>query len=174
MNKPLAAGNLFLGEFSMEEALSKPLEATHFGIPFSSEPTSLSGFYKYIPGEEYCRMDANGKLVPVAGETDKFNIYAVFFEVTPDMEWLDGTNVLADDNDNIIATAVIPSADPATGWTRFDLPFIYREGKTVDPDKLAAGNYSLTIVMSSSRDGDYFSGAIGSTLYVDELILNCR
>lgn len=174
MKKPLAAGSLFLGEFAMANALSKPLEATHFGTPFASEPTSLWGYYKYFPGEEYCSLDANGKLVPVPGKVDKFNIYAVFFEVTSDMEWLDGTNVLAEDNDNIVATAVIPSADLAAEWTEFDIPFIYRKGKTVDPEKLASGKYSITIVMSSSRDGDYFSGAIGSTLYVDELILNCK
>lgn len=171
MGKPIAAGNLFIGEFSMGDALSRPLEATHFGAPFLSRPVSLSGSYRYIPGETYTKLGADGTLVPVEDKVDQFNIYAVFFEVTPDMQWLDGTNVMAADNPNIIAVAEIDEALPASEWTTFDIPFVYRPGKTVDPEKLAAGNYSITVVMCSSRDGDFFSGAVGSTLYVDEVHL---
>lgn len=174
MKRPMAAGNLFIGEFAMANALAKPLEATHFGAPFMSKPLVLSGSYKYFPGEEYCSLNSDGKLEPVEGMVDKFNIYAVFFEVTEGMEWLDGTNVLSADNPNIIAVAEIPEANAADNWTEFTIPFTYREGKTVDAEKLNQGAYSLTIVMSSSRDGDYFSGAIGSTLMVDELVLSCE
>lgn len=174
VKKPIAAGNLFLGEFEMKNALAKPLEATHFGIPFLSKPNSLSGSYKYTPGAEYCELGEDGKLVPVPGKTDCFNIYGVLFEVTEDMQWLDGTNVMAEDNPNIIAVAEIPDPTPSKEWRDFVIPFIYREGKTVDPDKLKKGAYSITVVMSSSKDGDFFSGAVGSTLLVDELHLNCQ
>jgi membrane protein DedA with SNARE-associated domain len=34
---------------------------------------------------------------------------------------------------------------------------------------LAAMGYSYTVVFSSSKDGDTFEGAVGSTLYVDEV-----
>ena len=47
-----------------------------------------------------------------------------------------------------------------------------REGKTVDPDKLAAGRYCLAIVFASSIRGDYFEGAPGSTLCIDEVELS--
>lgn len=174
VKKPIAAGNLFLGEFDMTNALAQPLKATHFGIPFMSEPVSLSGSYRYTPGEEYCEFGDDGKLTPVPGKIDEFNIYAVFFEVTHEMQWLDGTNVMAEDNPNIIAVAEIPNPVPAEEWKEFMIPFAYREGKTIDPDKLKAGHYSITIVMSSSKDGDFFSGAVGSTLYVDDLHLNCK
>lgn len=174
VKKPIAAGNLFLGEFDMTNALAEPLKATHFGIPFKSEPVSLSGSYRYTPGAEYCELGDDGKLTPVPGKTDEFNIYAVFFEVTPEMQWLDGTNVMAEDNPNIIAVAEIPNPVPTEDWEDFMIPFAYREGKTIDPDKLTAGHYSITIVMSSSKEGDYFSGAVGSTLYVDDLHLNCK
>lgn len=174
VKKPLAAGNLFLGEFAMANALAKPLEATHFGTTFLSVPLAISGLYKYFPGKEYCKMGSDGKLTPVDGVTDKFNIYAVFFEVTADMQWLDGTNVLAADNPNIIAVAEIENADPASVWTEFNIPFIFRDGKEVDPELLAAGRYSISIVMTSSREGDYFEGAIGSSLFVDDLVLLCE
>ena len=174
VKKPLAAGNLFLGEFAMANALAKPLEATHFGTTFLSVPFALSGLYKYFPGDEYCKMGSDGKLVSVDGVTDKFNIYAVFFEVTADMQWLNGANVLAADNPNIIAVAEIENPAPASAWTEFHIPFIFREGKKVDSELLASGRYSISIVMTSSREGDYFEGAIGSTLFVDDLVLLCE
>ncbi|MDE6116329.1 MAG: PCMD domain-containing protein, partial [Duncaniella sp.] len=177
VKKPLAAGNLFLGKFDMNNAVNKPLESTQFGTPFINVPLSLSGYYKYRPGETYCRMNSTtGKLEPVDGKTDECNIYAVFFEVTDDMEWLDGTNVMAEDNPNILAVARLsPGQRGLTAdWAEFNLPFVYREGKTVDPEKLAEGKYSITIVFSSSIDGDYFSGAIGSTLLVDEVFISCQ
>lgn len=41
----------------------------------------------------------------------------------------------------------------------------------VDKDKLKAGKYNVAIVFSSSIEGDYFRGAVGSTLYIDEVEL---
>ena len=38
--------------------------------------------------------------------------------------------------------------------------------------QLKAGNYNLAIVFSSSIRGDHFEGAPGSTLYIDEVLLN--
>lgn len=177
VKKPLAAGNLFLGKFDMNNAVNKPLESTRFGTPFTNVPLTLSGYYKYHPGETYCRMNpTTGKLEPEEGKTDECNIYSVFFEVTEDMEWLDGTNVMAEDNPNIVAIARLsPEQRGLTpDWAQFNVPFVYRPGKTVDPQKLAEGKYSITVVFSSSIDGDYFSGAIGSTLLVDEVFITCQ
>ncbi|MDE6490440.1 MAG: PCMD domain-containing protein, partial [Muribaculaceae bacterium] len=100
----------------------------------------------------------------------------VLYEVTPEMETLDGTNVLAEDNPNIVATAIIPDEMRvlAEEWTEFNILFKYREGKEVDPQKLAEGGYNIVIVFSSSIDGDYFSGAPGSTLLVDDVELGCQ
>ncbi len=95
--------------------------------------------------------------MPVLGKTDCFNLYAVLFEAVPGMEWLDGTNVLSEDNPNIIATAEIPDRKAEADWRQFSVPFKYRAGKSIDYDKLKAGRYSLSVVMSSSQDGDYFA-----------------
>lgn len=173
VKKPIAAGNLFLGAFDMSVALASPLQATHFGIPFYREPSMFSGCYKYTPGETYCEPDATGKLVPVEGVVDDFNVYAVLFEVTEGVEWLDGANVLSEDNPNIIMTALIPDRHASEDWVEFSVPFVYRDGKSIDADKLKNGRYSIAIVMSSSSQGDYFCGAVGSTLTVDELSVTC-
>lgn len=175
VKKPLAAGNLFIGKFNVTIAVATPLKATQFGAPFSSVPRFFSGYYKYQPGEVYQRMNEAGKLETVEGKIDECNVYAVFYESTAEMEWLDGSNVLADDNPNIIAIARLSEQQrqATPEWTNFHLPFVFREGKTIDPDKLEGGRYSIAVVMTSSIDGDYFSGAVGSTLLVDELELTC-
>ncbi|PID88896.1 MAG: hypothetical protein CSB02_00310 [Bacteroidia bacterium] len=46
-----------------------------------------------------------------------------------------------------------------------------REGKAIDQQKLKEGKYNLTIVLTSSKDGQLYNGAIGSTLFVDEIEL---
>ena len=171
--KPMAAGNLFFGKFDGTNAMSNPLAATHFGIPFNQVPVMFSGYYKYQPGASYCVPDADGNLVEVPGKTDMFNLYAVMYETSAGHEWLDGTNVLSADNPMIISTAEIPDRQITSEWRGFSVPFTYRKGKQIDPDKLRDGKYNIAIVMSSSEDGDYFRGAIGSTLQVDMLQITC-
>lgn len=176
MNMPIAAGNLFLGTFSVSEAIKNPLKGTKFGIPTDAVPSRMKGYYKYQAGDIFYELDesAKDKLKPIPGKKDIFNIYAVFYESTTEMEKLDGTNALAEDNPNILAVARITDAKETEEWTEFDLPFVFRPGKTVDPVKLAEGKYNLTIVFSSSIDGDRFSGAPGSTLCVDEVTMEYR
>ena len=48
------------------------------------------------------------------------------------------------------------------------------KGRVIDDTKLKNGEYKLGIVFSSSVDGAYFKGAVGSTLYVDEVELICE
>ncbi|MEG2514336.1 MAG: PCMD domain-containing protein, partial [Bacteroidaceae bacterium] len=56
-------------------------------------------------------------------------------------------------------------------WTKFELPFVMKKGKTIDKEKLKNNKYSIAIVFTSSIEGAYFRGAIGSTLYIDEVEL---
>ena len=81
---------------------------------------------------------------------------------------------MSEDNPQVISTAVIDqnSVQETDEWTYFEIPFVIREGKSVDPEKLAAGRYSLAIVFASSLRGDYFEGAPGSTLCIDEVVLS--
>lgn len=174
LKKPIAAGNLFFGTFDSQSAVSQPLKATHFGIPFFNEPVTFSGYYKYRPGETYCETDADGNFVPVAGKTDMFNLYVVMYETSPEFQWLDGSNVLDRSNTHIIGSAEIPDRHASDEWVPFSVPFTCWEGRSIDQTKLDNGAYNIAIVMSSSQDGDMFSGAVGSTLQVDELQITCK
>ena len=85
------------------------------------------------------------------------------------MDYLDGTNSLT--SDRIVLLAQLKEGRETDEWTRFSIPFKAVGGRSVDPEKLRQGKYSLAIIMSSSKDGAAFNGAVGSTLYVDELKL---
>ena len=164
VNMPIASGNLFIGSFNLASALTNALKATQFGIQFDQIPTFLHGYYKFKAGDTFYELDtsAEDKLKPVPGRKDIFNIYAVFYESTADRPVLDGTNILSEDNEQIISVAQITDAKETDEWTEFNLPFNLREGKSIDATKLKDGKYHLTIVFASSIRGDYFEGAPGS------------
>lgn len=54
-------------------------------------------------------------------------------------------------------------------WTHFEEPFRLMPGKQFDKQRMSNDGYAITVVCTSSRQGAYFEGAVGSTLYVDEL-----
>ncbi len=106
---------------------------------------------------------------PIAAGNLFTAIYAVLFETGDGVEYLDGTNSLT--SDRIVLLAQLKNAKETDEWTRFSISFEPVAGRTVDSEKLKMGKYSLAIIMSSSKDGAFFNGAVGSTLYVDELKL---
>lgn len=162
-NKRLAAGNLFLGTFDLSKALSATLQSTRFGWPTYKKPLRFTGYYKYTPGEQM--QDKNGNNIE---GTDEGAIYAVLYKNhTPDGQafTLTGEDVMT--SPQRVAMARLPKVSASELWTAFDIEFEYWE----DIDKAALLNleYSLVLICSSSKDGDYYQGAIGSTLWVDKL-----
>jgi len=89
--------------------------------------------------------------------------------VTDSVQYLDGTNSLT--SDNIVSIARLTDKTETDQWIRFAIPFTTKDGKSIDQNKLNNGKYNLAIIMSSSIDGANFNGAVGSTLYVDEMQL---
>ncbi len=161
VKKPLAAGNIFLGEFDLSKALTNTLESTHFGTPFNLQPLRFQGWYKYTPGTTI--TDADGNSVP---GTDTAAIYARLYrnhDSNGESITLNGTDIAT--NPNIVARAEVPT-QTSTTWLYFDIPFDYSED--LSPDLLDGMGYSLVVAASSSSKGDTYEGAIGSTLYIDE------
>lgn len=153
----LFAGSLFLGNFNSNEAFINPLKATEFGQPYVGKPGTFTGYYKYTPGASF--QDESGNAV--AGKQDECSIYAVFFHGP---ERLNATNIAS--SDKIVARATLPSGAGQSGFTKFELPFVYTDSTNID------SNMMVAIVMSSSKEGDHYRGAIGSTLIVDSLSIN--
>lgn len=162
---PIAAGNLFLGTFDSNSAITNALGATRFGLPFEKEPLRLEGYYKYTSGPVFTDREKN--VIPERKDTA--DIYAVFYETDENVKTLDGNNVLT--SPNIISIARIDKPGEPDKYTFFSEPFIMKPGKTIDKDKLKHNGYNIAIVFSSSREGAYFRGAVGSTLIVDQIVL---
>ena len=165
---PIAAGNIFQGEFDLGSAVSQPREATRFGEPYNYKPVKLSGEYRFKAGDVF----TDGKGNVVVGRKDIFSIYAIFFESDDDVKFID-SNVRYNDfmRPNMVALANLTDAHE-TGlgdddWVKFEIEFDYdKYKKAVNADLLAKGVYRLGIVIASSAEGDYFRGAVGSTLDV--------
>ena len=162
---PIAAGSIFLGEFDNTNAMKAPLEATKFGLQIAQcKPATLTGYYKYTSGATFTDKNKNA----VENRRDACAIYSVVFEVDPEnFVPLNGSNITSSDRIVLIAEMKNPG-EPAE-WTEFNIPFEPKNGKKFDYNKLANNEYAITVVASSSKDGAFFEGAIGSTLLVDEI-----
>lgn len=162
---PIAAGNIFIGEFQSANAMKKPLEATRFGLQIvPAKPLYLCGEYKYKAGEKF--TDKNFREVP--GCRDTCAIYSVLYEVDPDsVVTLDGSNVKS--SERIVLIAQLENPGEPEEWTSFRIPFEYANGKSFSVERLLNNGYAITVVASSSKGGDFFEGAVGSTLFVDNL-----
>ena len=164
---PIAAGSIFIGEFKLDN-LIEARKATKMGLQIvPTKPTALTGYYKYTPGEKF--TDKNK--TEVEGRRDACAIYAVVFEVDPEnFEPLNGDNVTS--SDRIVLIAELQNPGEPAEWTEFNIPFEPRNGKVFDYDKLDNNEYAIAVVASSSKDGAFFEGAVGSTLLIDELKIN--
>jgi len=172
---PLFSGSLFWGEFRTN--MSEPLKSTRLGHPHPKEygiPIFFNGYYKYTAGPVF--TDKNR--VPKPELTDSLSMRAVLFKVTkgisPKEEYLDGETI--NNSDRIVGNAEwkfnkrdLTDTPAEKGFTKFSIPFDYTE--KIDFNKY---DYRLTIVFSSSKDGDLYEGAVGSVLIVDDVEIICE
>ncbi len=164
--KPIAAGNLFIGRFILENVLIDALKATQFGRPIDRVPVRVTGYYKYQPGSVF----TNKEMQEVPGRVDEASIYAVFYrnkDAQGNDVYLYGDDVLS--SPYIVRKAQVATLPPTNDWTRFEMFF---EGSDADEALLAAQGYNMTLVFSSSKDGASFEGAVGSVLYIDEVAIS--
>lgn len=167
---PIAAGNLFMGFFDTENAVMDAMHATQFGKPFDRKPLKFTGYYKYKAGAEL--KDGTGNVIE--GKTDQGRIYSVLYR-NKDSE---GNPVVLYGDDVFTSPQIVAIADAGEikdvdDWTRFEVEYNYGDN-TIDEETLAAQGYSLTVVFTSSVEGAAFTGAAGSTLYVDKVAIECE
>lgn len=160
----VTSGSVFSGVFEVDPI--NTLKSTKFGYPCFKKPVAFKGSYKFTAGKTYytCPDPSKAHIFEVdATKTDLPAMNAVLYEVdTYAFDILDGTNLLT--SDKIVAIASVDGKEQAE-YTDFSVDFKFKDGKNFDPAK----KYKLAVVCSSSKDGDKFSGAPGSVLYVDNL-----
>ena len=162
--KPIAAGNFFLGAFDSQYSLTNTLKTTLMGIPYTKEPVKVTGYYKFSPGEVFTDKDSQ----PVEGRIDEPSIYSVLYlnhDEQGNEIMLHGDDVLS--SPYIVRKAQVASLPPTGEWQRFEMTF--QGSDPIDYELLANRGYNLALVFSSSKTGDLFEGALGSTLYVDKV-----
>ncbi len=155
---PLAAGNLFLGNF---ETNFPAIRSTRFGQPYNNKkaPVTVSGYFKYKAGENFIANNLPSEL-----EKDTWDAYAILFKRREEENYLLGDHNFEDERIVNIARISDDLRIETDEWLPFEMSFNW-EGKSFDPE----AEYMYTIVFSSSKEGDRFNGAVGSTLWIDEV-----
>lgn len=159
----MAAATLFTGKFT--EGFPNPTDPRSnidFGTPFNGRPSSFRMDYRYLPGPSY--EDAQGNPLPGGDQCD---IYVL-------LENRDGGQVQR------IGTGWFRSGTTVTDWASLQIDIKYGELSSSDPEFDYAniredeiwGNANdtpthVTVVFSSSALGDFFTGSIGSELWVN-------
>lgn len=152
----MAAGNIFTGQFAGLAGLGAKLD---WGTPFTARPIAMRGYYKYSPKtidmvkapytDMKGQMDQSQIVVFLTDWTSQFRIN------TSNKEFVD-----LDNDPGIIALGQINTSDVDGGYVKFTLPLVYRDATRIPT--------FLVIAAASSRYGDYFTGGVGSVLYIDE------
>lgn len=136
-----------------------------YGQPYKGFPSSLKGWYKYLPGNiDYTSNEKK------AGGSDVGIIYIALTTETQIVKSpLKGTPVRFDPKaPSVFAYGEMEIKEKVDTYTEFTIPLNYYEGKMPSP-----GTPIYIIIMaSSSKDGDVFTGSTSSVMYVDEFSLS--
>ena len=159
-----AAASLYTGSFMGLSGMSANMEC---GKAFTTRPTGLHGYYKYTPAviNKVDRTPAGVTIVQ--GETmDQCAIFIALAKKTFTFNNKNEDQYIQYATDpNIIAYGELPSgaATEGDGYVEFNIPLKYKN--------LTDQPTHIIVVCSSSKYGDYMTGGVGSTLYVDDLSL---
>lgn len=155
----LAAGNIFTGQFVGLAGLGAELD---WGTSFNSRPIALRGYFKYSPETINKTKDP---YKDKSGEIDQCQILMFLTDWTGTFRVNTNKKQFVDlDNDSgIIALGQFNTSETVNGYRKFTLPLVYRDVTRIP-------NY-IVIAAAASRYGDYFTGGVGSTLYIDEFEL---
>lgn len=174
LGQGIGAGSMFTGFFKLN--IGNPVASAKFGIPYSARPVSFKVSYKYSPGQ----LVKNGKLIPLPTARDSCDIGIIL------------TNRSVEPYKHI-AVAWFRSDENITEWTDLTVEFKYGQPNSPQnyekpkdiyilengverlvPVVYGTGNEKpthITVVFASSHRGDFFEGAPGSELFIDDLEL---
>ncbi|OAZ04439.1 PCMD domain-containing protein [Flavobacterium succinicans] len=162
VSQRMAAGSMFTGKFELD--VSNPINSAKFGIPFAARPKNFSVEYAYSPGTPY--LDRKGQTLTTK---DACDIYVL-------LENRNGTEVKR------VATAWFRSEEKViNAFKTITIPLTYGELNSSFPayQKPKNGLYAnaneavthISVVFSSSFNGDQLEGGTNSTLLVNNFKL---
>ncbi len=153
----LAAGNIYTGKFDGLYGLGAELD---WGVPFGARPLALRGWYKYTP-----------KIVDIVdnpgykelGDVDECQIQIFLAQWDKPFHVNSAEQRFVDKDDkSIIAFNEFYTSESNDKYKQFTIPLIYNDTRIPT---------YIVISGCASRFGNYFVGAQGSVLYIDEFEL---
>ena len=169
----ITAGSIFIGKFDLASAFTDRLSCTKFGLDaetvgLGGKPLRFKGVYKYESGSNYLDASNHEDVKPVDIK-DKGQIQAILYKVQTGEDGkeivLTGHDVNTSELRVAVANIIV---EDIKEYTPFNIEFEYLQ----EYDRNT--KYKFAIVCSSSKDGDSFKGAGGSTLIVDEFEVICE
>ncbi len=180
--KGVAAGNIFTGKFDIGNTIdARPV----FGIPFTQMPKAIQVDYKYTPGNELL----DGKRNPVEGE-DAMDIYIILEKREGDnvkrlgVGWYRSSEAQEEWKRQEVEIKYARNGIAPEGVEEY-ATYVLKYGhdgdvSATDPNMMPKATWGdidsdkpthMFVVFTSSYMGDYFIGAPGSKLLVDNFEL---
>jgi hypothetical protein len=154
-----AAGNIYTGQFGKAVITPVPGAELDWGVPFTTRPYSLKGYYAYAPKQiDY----ASDKYADKLGTMDKAQILVFLTDWENPFLVSTSTETFVDikNDPSIIAVGeLVTDQDTEGKYVEFECVLEYRDDRK--PKYIVA-------VACSSLYGDYFTGGRGSVMHVDE------
>ncbi len=172
LSQGIGAGSMFTGFFKLN--LSNPVASAKFGVSYSARPVAFSVKYKYSPGP----LVKNGKLQPIESARDSCDIGIILTDRSSEpykqvaIAWFRS-------GQNITEWATLqtefkygPISSPKSYERPKDVYILENGNERLVPVVFGTGNEKpthISVVFASSHRGDFFEGAPGSELYIDDL-----
>lgn len=153
----LAAGSLFAGSFVRTDGTNGILS---FGRTFTQRPTKLTGYFKYHTEPI---SNSNSTYKYLIGRPDTCIVWVALIDSEEPFEIRTNPNNLHLFNpnaDDVIAYGSMQVGYDVTEYTKFEIELDYKSTSRIP-------RYILCVT-SSSKYGDYFTGGVGSVMYVDD------
>ena len=153
------AGNLYTGKYLRTVNL-KGAEMD-FGTPFSARPKSLCGYVHYIPATV---TSVQKPFLDLKGSKDVCRIEIVLADWDKPLNYNTTKDPMPDysSDPHVIGWGYLDLTEDTGGYIPIDIPIVYRSDRTPT---------YIHITLTSSKNGAFFTGGAGSTLYADEFRL---
>ncbi|HIZ87896.1 MAG TPA: DUF4493 domain-containing protein [Candidatus Coprenecus pullistercoris] len=152
-----AGGNIYSGSFGSVSGLGASI---NFGRPYTCRPTALHGWYSYAP-KAIDKVKAPYE--DLKGTMDVGKIYVALTDWSSpfNVNTNTGTFFVPDEDPAVIAYGELEIPDNSNGeYKEFTINLEYRDLERIPTHVL--------VVVTASKYADYFTGGVGSTMYIDE------
>lgn len=160
-----AAASLFTGDFI--GLISTKGAKLDWGVPFTSRPSALKGYFSYAPGSINRGSQPSGVGAPASGSNDECQIQCALvtelfhvananadgYELTTSINWATDPRVVA-------YGQITKNTSSNGAWEELYIPLVYHTWTTLPTH--------MIIVCSASKWGDYFYGSDSSVLHLDD------